>query len=154
LLKGGVSGSAYDIIGWQGHREKASLEEREAIDRGHMRLSDLRAIQEALPALAQASRQLSRSIHLEKFSCHLCWGSSDPADTAVYTGCIWPLIAALNSLGAHISLLPCFEEEVLEGALVAELKASLIGFIVPLLRALCRDKVRRLLVQMARGHRR
>jgi hypothetical protein len=154
LHKRGASGSAYDIIRWQGYREKSTIEEGEAIENGHIRLSDLRAIQESLPALAQALRELFRSIRMEKFFCHLRWGSGDPADTAVYTGCLWPLIAALNSCRAHFSLQPCFEEEVLEGSLIAELKASLIRFIVPLLRALCKDKVRRLLIQMARGHRR
>jgi hypothetical protein len=154
LHKRAVSCSAYDIIRWQGHREKPAVEDAKAIEKGHISLMDLRAIQEILPALIQASRELFRSMRREKFICHLRWGSGDPADTAFYTGCLWPLIAALNSLGANLSLQPCFEEEVLEGSLFAELKASLIGFIVPLLRALCKDKVRRLLLQTARGNRR
>jgi len=152
LHKRGISGSAYEIIRGEGHGEKPATAGGEA--GGIMRLSDLRALWEALPALARALRELLGSIHIEKFFCHLRCGLSDPADTAVYSGCLWPIIAALNSWGAHFFLQPCFEEEVLEGSLVAELKASLIWFIVPLLKALRKEKVRRPLIRMVRGHRR
>ena len=152
LHKRGISGSAYEIIRGEGHGQKPATAGGEA--GGIMRLSDLRAIQEALPALARACNELLGSIRMEKFFCHLRCGLSDPADTAFYSGCLWPFIAALNSWGAHFSLQPCFEEEVLEGSLVAELKASLIWFIIPLLKVLRKEKARRLLVQMARGHRR
>jgi hypothetical protein len=149
--KRGISGSAYEIIRGVGDEEKAAIEERETRDKGLMRLSDLRTLPEALPSLARACNELSGSVHMEKFFCLLRCGLSDPADTAFYSGCLWPFVAALNSWGAHFSLQPCFEEEVLEGSLVTELKASLIWVIFPLLKILRPEKAMRLLVQMARG---
>jgi hypothetical protein len=154
LRKRGISRSACEIMRGEWNREKPETEGEEAAGKVQIRLSDLRALWEALPALARALRELLGSIHIEKFFCHLRCGLSDPADTAVYSGCLWPIIAALNSWGAHFFLQPCFEEEVLEGSLVAELKASLIWFIVPLLKALRKEKVRRPLIRMVRGHRR
>jgi hypothetical protein len=153
LLKRGISGSVYDILRMQGHREKAVAEEPEAEQEEFTPRSDLQAILEALPALARAFRELLGSIHMEKLFCHLRFGSGDPADTAFYSGCLWPFIVGLSSWGAHLFLQPCFEEEVLEGSLIAELKASLIWFIVPLLKVLREERARRLLVQMARGYR-
>jgi hypothetical protein len=153
LRKRGISGTAYDFLRWQGHREKAIAESPEAGHEEHTLRSDLRSILQALPALARVLKELLGSIHLEKLSCHLRFGSGDPADTAFYSGCLWPLIVALNSRGFHFFLQPCFEEEVLDGSLVAELKASLIGFLLPLLKVLREERARRLLVQMARGYR-
>jgi hypothetical protein len=152
LYKRSIFGSAYEIM-TERHQEKATIEERETEDEGLMRLSDLPPLLGGIPALVRACNQLLGSIRMEKFSCHIHFGLSDPADTAVYSGCLWPFVAALNSWGAHLFLQPCFEGEVLEGALAAELKASLIWFILPLLKVLREENARRLL-QMARGQRR
>jgi len=139
-------------LGRQGHGEKAAIEEPEAGQKGLAPRSDLRAILLALPALARALKELLGSVRLEKLFCHLRFGSGDPADTAAYSGCLWPLIVALNSWGTHFFLQPCFEEEVLDGSLTAELKANLIWLIIPLLKVLREERARRLLVQIARGH--
>jgi hypothetical protein len=149
LRERGFSGSACEIIRWRGDEEKATEGEREGRENEPTRLSDLGTLLKAAPSLARAFGELSRAVQMEKFFCHLRWGSSDPADTAFYSGCLWPVVAALSSWGFHLYFQPCFEEEALDGSLFTELKASLIWVILPLLKVLRKEKAMRLLVQNA-----
>jgi hypothetical protein len=63
-----------------------------------------------------------RSFILKKFSCCVCLGLDDPADTAVLCGYLYSIAGVLGLYPARISIDPWFGGEHLEGDFVAEIE--------------------------------
>ncbi|MDD1762086.1 MAG: DUF2953 domain-containing protein [Methanothrix sp.] len=63
-----------------------------------------------------------RSVILKKFSCCVCFGLDDPADTAVLCGYLYSIAGVLGLYPARISIDPWFKGEHLVGDFVAEIE--------------------------------
>ncbi len=103
---------------------------------------------DAAPALAKILWGLKRSIHLNKSSCHLCFGLNDPAQTAIVSGYLWFLSSALGSFPAKIIIDPWFEGERLEGEIIAEIEARLLWPIFAMIKAMRVREIRLLLKEI------
>ncbi|HNX39271.1 MAG TPA: DUF2953 domain-containing protein [Methanothrix sp.] len=110
---------------------------------------DIGSIISAAPALADILFDLLRRIRLRKFSCRICFGLDDPADTATAYGCLWSLAWAAGLLSSVVSgglsIQPYFEGERLEGELAADLEGWPVYALAAALRALWIRETRMLL---------
>jgi len=105
----------------------------------------------AAPALADILFELLRRIRLGDFSCRICFGLDDPADTAVASGCLWSLAWAGGllspAISCGISIEPDFEGERLEGELAADLDVRPVYLLLAALRVLRTAETRALLME-------
>lgn len=103
----------------------------------------------AVPAGAEILFDLLGKIRLRDFSCRICFGLDDPADTAALFGCLWACIwtAGLVSptISAGLFMEPYFEGEWLEGELEAELEGRPVHALTAVLQALWVRETRMLL---------
>jgi len=103
---------------------------------------------DAAPPLAKILWDLLKSIRFKKSSCCLCFGLSDPAQTAIISGYLWFLASAFGTFSANISINPWFEGERLEGELIAEIEARLLSPVFAVIKALRVREIRLLLKEM------
>lgn len=108
------------------------------------RCPGIRSLINAAPAMAELLGDLGRSIRIKKFSCRLCFGLNDPAQTAIISGYIWFFASALGVSLADMVLEPWFYGLRLEGRLEAEIRARLISPIWAAVKSLRRKEIRRL----------
>jgi hypothetical protein len=108
----------------------------------------VRSLIDAAPALAEFLGDLGRSIRIKKFSCHLCFGLDDPAQTAIISGYIWFLASALGISLADMIIDPWFDGLRLEGKLDAEIRARLFSPIWAAIKSLRRKEIRQLVREM------
>jgi hypothetical protein len=73
-------------------------------------------------SLADITIRLLRSLLLKKFSCCLCFGLDDPADTAIFSGYLYTIAGVLGLSSERISIVPWFHGERLEGDFMAEVE--------------------------------
>jgi len=132
-------------------REQERKGERSEIDNqntGGVKSPDIHSLINAAPALANILRDLLKSIHVNISSCRLCFGLSDPSQTAVICGYLWFLASALGFFPARIFIEPCFEGERLEGELVADIEARVLWAVFAVISALREREIRLLLREM------
>jgi hypothetical protein len=98
--------------------------------------------------MANTLLNLLKSIRVKKFSCRLCFGLDDPAQTAIISGYLWFLASALGFFPAKIFIEPWFEGERLEGELIAEIEARLIWAVFAMIQTLRVREMRLLLKEM------
>ncbi len=110
----------------------------------------IRSVLAAMPAFIDLIRDLFRSFHFKTIRCHLQLGLDDPSETAILTGRLWSIAAFLSYLGADIQIEPFFEEERLEGELLAEARMRPIHIPAAIISAL-REKEMRSLIKDAIG---
>jgi hypothetical protein len=110
----------------------------------------LRELMDALPALARVFVDLIKSISIERISCRLSFGLNDPVDTAVISGYLWSIAAAIGLYRANIYIEPYFEGERLDGSLLADIKARLLWIAFVLVKALREEKIRKLIIETSR----
>lgn len=110
----------------------------------------IRSVLAAMPAFIDLIRDLFRSFHFKTIRCHLQLGLDDPSETAILTGRLWSIAAFLSYLGADIQIEPFFEEERLEGELLAEARMRPIHIPGAIISAL-REKEMRSLIKDAIG---
>lgn len=104
----------------------------------------IRSLINAAPALAELLGDLGRSIRIEKFSCRLCFGLNDPAQTAIISGYIWFFASLFGISLADLVIEPWFDGLRLEGKLDAKIRARLISPIWAVVKSLRRKEIRRL----------
>ncbi len=112
---------------------------------------DLGSLFDAIPSLFRVLKDMLKSTDLQKISCHLCFGLDDPVETAVMSGYLWSAASALGLFRANIFIEPCFEGVRLEGEFTAELRTRILWMVMPVILSLREQKIRKLLVEMARG---
>lgn len=108
------------------------------------RSPSIRSLIDAAPALAEFLGDLGRSIRIIRFSCRLCFGLNDPAQTAIISGYIWFFASLLGVSLADLTLEPWFDGLRLEGKLDAEIRARLISPIWAAVKSLRRKEIRKL----------
>ena len=126
------------------------LEVIEEGDADGMSVRRIRTVLAAMPAFIDLFRDLFRSFHFKTIRCHLQLGLDDPSETAILTGRLWSIAAFLSYLGADIQIEPFFEEERLEGELLAEARMRPIHIPAAIISAL-REKEMRSLITDAIG---
>lgn len=103
----------------------------------------------AVPAGAEILFDLLGKIRLRNFSCRICFGLDDPADTAALFGslwaCIWTAGLVSPTISAGLFMEPYFEGERLEGELEAELEGRPVHALTAVLQALWVRETRMLL---------
>ena len=105
----------------------------------------IRSVLAAMPTFIDFIRDLFRSFHFKTIRCHLQLGLDDPSETAILTGRLWSIAAFLSYLGADIQIEPFFEEERLEGELLAEARMRPIRIPAAVISALREKEMRSLL---------
>lgn len=125
--------------------------ESEAIDdEDGIRMPRLRSILAAMPVFLDFLRDLARSINFKTIRCRLELGLDDPSETAILAGRLWAIAAFLRYLGGDILIKPYFEDERLEGELLAEVMIRPIHVPAALISAL-REKETRSLIKEVSG---
>jgi hypothetical protein len=112
--------------------------------------SDIDILIKALPALIKLIREVIASLRIEMLDCRILFGFSDPVDTAVTYGYIRSLISAFGISKGNLLIEPHFENERLDGSILAEIKYQLIWMFIAIFHAMRNEKIRRLLKYMAR----
>jgi len=105
----------------------------------------IRSVLAAMPAFIDLIRDLFGSFHFKTIRCHLQLGLDDPSETAILTGRLWSIAAFLSYLGADIQIEPFFEEERLEGELLAEARMRPIHIPAAIISALREKEIRSLI---------
>jgi hypothetical protein len=100
-------------------------------------------------ALKDLLFHMLRAIRIRDASARLCFGLDDPADTAILSGHIFSLAAALGLIPGRVFIDPWFGGERLEGELAAEIEIRLIWVAWALIRALRAKEIRQLLREAA-----
>jgi len=108
----------------------------------------IRSLIDAAPALAELLGDLCRSISIKKFSCRLCFGLNDPAQTAIISGYIWFFASLFGVSLADLVIEPWFDGLRLEGKLDAEIRARLISPIWAAVKSLRRKEIQLLVREM------
>ena len=130
-------------------RDSMSLES-EAIDDGKIiRTLPLRSILAAMPAFINLVRDITGSINFKTIRCRLELGLDDPSETAILTGRLWAIAAFLRYLGADVLIKPYFEDEKLEGELLAEAGMRPIHVPVAIISALREKEIRSLIKEVS-----
>jgi hypothetical protein len=130
-----------------GKTDSAAAEKNKAAKKS--RLSpDIRSLIDAAPALAELLEDLAGSIRMKKFSCRLCFGLDDPAQTAIISGYIWFFASLLGISLADLIIEPWLYGLRLEGKLDAEIRARLFSPIWAGVKALRRKEIRLLVRKM------
>ncbi|NPV61039.1 MAG: DUF2953 domain-containing protein [Methanotrichaceae archaeon] len=114
---------------------------------------DSKKVIDALPALACVLMGMVNSVKIERLSCIIALGLSDPADTAAVSGYLWAVLSALGCGKAEVSIEPSFDRPRLDGSFLTELQARMLWTAIALLRALREEKIRSLAWDMATGAR-
>ena len=108
-----------------------------------------RTLISAVPAGAEILFDLLGEIRLRNFSCRICFGLDDPADTAALFGslwaCIWTAGLVSPTISAGLFMEPYFEGERLEGELEAELEGRPVHALTAAFQALRVRETRMLL---------
>jgi hypothetical protein len=112
------------------------------------RSPSIRSLIDAAPALAELLEDLGRSIRIKKFSCRLCFGYNDPAQTAIISGYIWFFASLFGVSLADLVLEPWFNGLRLEGKLDTEVRAKPISPIWAGVKSLRRKEIRQLAREM------
>ncbi len=131
--------------------EQAGKEESSEIDNqktGGVKSPKIQSLINAAPALVNIIRDLLKSIHVNLRSCRLCFGLSDPSQTAVMSGYLWFLASALGFFPPRIFIEPWFEGVRLEGELVADIEARVLCAVFAVVSALREREIRLLLREM------
>ncbi len=105
----------------------------------------IRSVLAAMPAFIDLIRDLFGSFHFKTIRCHMQLGLDDPSETAILTGRLWSIAAFLSYLGADIQIEPFFEEERLEGELLAEARMRPIHIPAAIISALREKEIRSLI---------
>lgn len=108
----------------------------------------IRSLFDAAPALAELLGDLAGSIRMKRFSCRLCFGLADPAQTAIISGYIWFFASLIGVSLADLVLEPWFGGLRLEGKLDAEIRARIISPILAGVKSLRRKEIRQLVREM------
>lgn len=108
----------------------------------------LSSLVNAAYCLADIIIQILRSVILKKFSCCVCVGLDDPADTAVLCGYLYSIAGVLGLYPARISIDPWFSGEHLEGDFVAEIEMRPLWAVWAVLRSLRLSETRRFIKEM------
>jgi hypothetical protein len=114
---------------------------------------DSKKVIDALPALAGVLMDMVNSVKIERLSCIIAFGLSDPADTAAVSGYLWAVLSALGRGKAEVSIEPSFDRTRLDGSFLTELQTRMLWMAIALLRALREKKIRNLAWDMAAGAR-
>ena len=117
-------------------------------DEGGLSIRQLRSLLAAMPAFVDLIEHLLRSFAFKGIRCRLEFGLDDPARTAVLSGWLWAVAAFLNCLGGDILILPFFEEERLEGELLAQARIRPIHIPVAIVSALRNGEMRTLIKEL------
>jgi hypothetical protein len=144
--------SAGDLLAsiWKGDPGKEEQEGRSGTkaEKDTVRPPSIHSLINAAPALANILLDLFKSILFKKFSCSVCFGLDDPAQTAIISGYLWSLASALGLFPAKICFEPWFEGERLEGELMAEIEARMLWAVFAVIQALREREIRLLLREM------
>lgn len=133
------------------HEQESISLESEATDEGEIiRTPRLRSVLAAMPAFMDFVRDLTGSINFKTIRCRLELGLDDPSETAILAGRLWAIAAFLRYLGADILIKPYFDDERLEGELLAEAGMRPIHIPAALISAL-REKETRSLIKEVSG---
>ena len=108
----------------------------------------LSSLVNAAYCLADIIIQILKSVILKKFSCCVCVGLDDPADTAVLCGYLYSISGVLGLYPARISIDPWFSGEHLEGDFVAEIEMRPLWAVWAVLRSLRLSETRRFIKEM------
>ena len=108
----------------------------------------LSSLVNAAYCLADIIIQILRSVVLKKFSCRVCFGLDDPADTAVLCGYLYSITGMLGLYPARVSIDPWFHGEHLEGDFVTEIEMRPLWAVWAVLRSLRLSKTRRFIKEM------
>lgn len=108
----------------------------------------LSSLVNAAYCLADIIIQILRSVVLKKFSCCVCFGLDDPADTAVLCGYLYSIAGMLGLYPARISIDPWFRGEHLEGDFAAEIEMRPLWAVWAVLRSLRLSETRRFIKEM------
>ena len=108
----------------------------------------LSSLVNAAYCLADIIIQILRSVVLKKFSCCVCFGLDDPADTAVLCGYLYSIAGMLGLYPARISIDPWFHGEHLEGDFVAEIEMRPLWAVWAVLRSLRLSETRLFIKEM------
>ena len=129
-------------------RTDGRMAEKTEASRKASRPPGLKSLINAAPALAELIGDLGRSIRIKKFSCRLCFGLNDPAQTAIISGYIWFFASLFGVSLADLVIEPWFDGLRLEGKLDAEIRARLISPIWAGFKSLRRKQIRQLAREM------
>lgn len=137
-------------------KEKAGKEEEEnELDNqtdnqkgGPVRTPSIQSLINVAPALAKFLQDLFKSISVKKFSCRLCFGLNDPAQTAIISGYLWSLASVLGLIQLKMFIEPCFDGERLEGELTTEIELRLWLTVFAVIQILRVKEIRLLLREM------
>lgn len=102
----------------------------------------------AIPAFIHLIGDLLRSFFFKTIHCHVQFGLDDPCDTAILSGRLWSMAAFLRCLGGDILIQPFFEEEKLEGELLAEGGFRPIHIPAAIISALRKKEIRALIKEV------
>lgn len=108
----------------------------------------LSSLVNAAYCLADIIIQILRSVVLKKFSCRVCFGLDDPADTAVLCGYLYSITGMLGLYPARVSIDPWFHGEHLEGDFVTEIEMRPLWAVWAVLGSLRLSKTRRFIKEM------
>ncbi len=131
------------------HKEKGIEKERKPSKMPPQR--EVKLIIDALPEISRILIDLIKSINIRRFFCEISFGLDDPVDTATVSGYLWSIASATGFYGTDILIEPRFDGEQLEGSVLAVLEARILWFVVAAIKALEKEKTRKLIVEMSRG---
>lgn len=140
--------------GWQDESRQGSdriAGEPEVIEEGDgISMRQIRTVLAAMPVFVDIVRDLFRSFSFKTLRCRLQFGLDDPSETAILSGRLWSVAAFFRYLGADAIIEPFFEEERLEGELLAEARMRPIHILAAIISALRQEEIR-LLIKDATG---
>jgi len=110
-----------------------------------------RLLIEAFPQIAQILIDLIKSIDIRKLFCEMSFGLDDPVDTAVVSGYLWSVASATGLYRKDIFIEPRFDGAQLEGSILAVVEARMLWFVVAAVKALEKEKTRKLIFELAKG---
>jgi hypothetical protein len=144
---GAVSLSATDVnlkVSWLGvtlYRVKPGIGEEPEKRKRKISLSKISRIASlswnSIPAFEILIRSFKKAVHISRLSANLVFGTGDPADTALVTGCLWSLSWLLRGAfpNVRLSVRPDMEKAVLDGSVNALARVRLLFVVVGFLRA-------------------
>ena len=117
---------------------------------------DIKRIPNIIPLLGESLPQIMgillaflKSISVEKISLNSTIGLGNPADTAMFGGFLYSVVAILNAIpNIYFAVEPDLQNERLDGSLIVKLKLKLLWIVVEFLKALTKKPFRSLLNEL------
>jgi Protein of unknown function (DUF2953) len=131
-------------------RKKEKKDEKKPFDR--QKIGKIIALfYESLPELLKILKTILKSLSLEELNLNFIIGFDSPVDTAVTSGYIWSLAAAVNIFpNIYLNVIPDFQKERLDGHIRLILKLRIIWILIAFFRAIIKRPVRNLFLEIRR----